>query len=435
MWQGFYENSIKQWGVGHGGFNSQSLVFQRLDRAPTIKKGCGSIFRIIYDCGSGRRKSPQPALKSALVRMLDDVPNGSTIDLLVISHFDRDHVNGLSELSKQLRAKSIRVSRVWAPILTNIEIILAISADGEKKSREESYSDLLRSPSESLAEFFPGADVSLIPADYETIPFPADGRSREGRLDEPDEEAEVVLDENIDSRGLVARSGLTAGSEPLWETQPYVVESTLVGARGVHSAVGNLIGKPVNECSFADLLAIAADSSLLAAFHSAVKVHNQSIKRSARTSGARTAPNLSTLCIYSGPVAPYDWCRFRRGWAEVEDSPFSNPIAPAWLGTGDAGLRASRHVDAMRNVFTQNRLDRVGLASVPHHGSRLDSDSPLWDALPNLRRVTIEANYGNGGRGNHHPHQQVLNELSSRNLNYSICIPGTDCFFYDKGFR
>ncbi|WP_396290852.1 hypothetical protein [Curtobacterium sp. KT1] len=58
----------------------------------------------------------------------------------------------------------------------------------------------------------------------------------------------------------------------------------------------------------------------------------------------------------------------------------------------------------------------MGVASVPHHGSRLDSDALLWDALTSLQRVTIESAHRIGGSGNHHPHASVPGELNSRRL-------------------
>jgi hypothetical protein len=100
MWQGYYKFVVNQWGIGHGGFHSRALFFQAQACSPTTPVGDGSLLRVNYDCGSGRGNLPRRALVDALGRMLSDVEDGSTIDLLVVSHFDRDDVNGLDHRTR-----------------------------------------------------------------------------------------------------------------------------------------------------------------------------------------------------------------------------------------------------------------------------------------------------------------------------------------------
>ena len=224
-------------------------------------------------------------------------------------------------------------------------------------------------------------------------------------------------------------------AEVLWEIQPYITTSTIAAASTFTAEVSRLIGKPVEDCTLGDLMKIVKDKDLLKRFRESVKKHEAA--SSVSTSSARTGSNLSSICVYSGPASPYDWCRYRRGWDPVATSPEAIPIAPAWLGTGDAGLKHASSVDAMRAVFTANRLDRVGLASAPHHAAQDDSGADLWDALPNLRHVTIEANHAGGVTGSHHPHQDVLDELAPRRLTVEFCTPGMSGDFHrtDKGIR
>lgn len=433
VWEGYYEFDVNQWGVGHGGFHSQSIFFQEQVRNPTAAIGNGSWVRVIYDFGSGSKNHPRAALSDALNRMLNGVDKKSTIDLLVISHFDQDHVNGLNVLSAELEKKKINVARVWAPALTKIEALFAITtSDLTDGPEQESYATFLDDPNERFRELF-GRDVEVTPItpDNEPIPLSPGGA---GNADAGGG-GQIILTAAPGARGLVARPGPAPTSEALWEFQPYVVESTLVGAGAVSAAVGKIIGKPVEKCSLADLIRLAKDKVFLKAFHAAVKQHLGSLKRGTRTSSSRTIPNLSTLCVYSGPISPYDWCRFRGGWSPVDATGRAIPIAPAWFGTGDAGLERLQHVDAMRIALTQSRLDRVGITSAPHHGSHRDSGSPLWDALPNVRWVTIEADNLTGGTRHHHPHTQVLANLATRNLNVHICAASRDFSWSEKGIR
>jgi glyoxylase-like metal-dependent hydrolase (beta-lactamase superfamily II) len=433
VWQGSYKFAVNQWGVGHGGFHSQSLAFQKLDRNPTRNVGAPSPVRVIYDCGSGRTDKPASALNAAVGRMLSEIDDGSTIDLIVISHFDRDHVNGLDHLAAELVKKDIKVARVWAPVLTKLEALFAIASPDSTRETKGGYSSFIYDPVGRLNQLFDGAEVTQIPSNDEPIPLSPSGAGTDN-ADATDGD-KVVLTAALGGRGLIAMPGAALAGEALWEIQPYVIESALVGADAVSAWVRKLLGKPIDECSLDDLLRIANDTTLLAKFHSTVREHHAKTKLGMPTSNSRTGPNLSSLCVYSGPVSPYEWCHFRRGWAPVDPSRRAIPIAPAWLGTSDAGLLKPRHVDAMRTVLTQSRLDRVGVSSAPHHGSVLDSGAALWDALPNARLVTIEADNSTGGTGNRHPHQAVLDELATRDLTVHISTARNDFYWSDKRIR
>lgn len=435
VWQGSYEFALNQWGVGHGGFHSQSLFFQPVERNPTKPVGNGSMVRVIYDCGSGRWGFPGQALKNAVTRMLSEVAKKSTIDLLVISHFDQDHVNGLHHLAAELRRKQIRVARVWAPMITRIEALLAITTSRLTGPTQQAYASFVGDPVGGLTGLFGDAEVTLMTPGVEPIPLSPSGTDDLEADAAPGGGPDVSLNGASDGRGLVATPGVNPGGEALWEIQPYVIESTLVGANAVSARVRKLLGKSVEKCSLSDLIALANDKSLRKEFHAAVLEHQKKSHRGSRTSSARTGPNLSSLCVYSGPVYPYEWCRFRRGWDSIEVMGQALPIAPAWFGTGDAGLLGPQHVDAMRTVLTQSRLDRVGISSVPHHGSRHDSGAPLWDALPNTRWVTLEADHSTGGASNHHPHTRVMDELETRNLVVHASTVGADFRWSDKRIR
>ncbi|MFK4788698.1 hypothetical protein [Microbacterium sp. ZW T5_56] len=346
--------------------------------------------------------------------MLAGIPDGSVIDLLVISHFDHDHVNGLDHLSAEIRTRGINVRRVWAPILGKIE---ALYAAASTPAPTPWYLQLLDDPRGQLSELFEGAEVTFITPDGAPILL---GESDGGPAEEP-----ITVIPAPGTRGIAVQAGPSGNVELLWEIQPYVVPSTLVGAQTVAQAVQKAIGKRIDQCTLDDLRKIAADTDLKKAFHDAVMQHHR-LPATQRASSSRTGANLSTLCLYSGPVSPYQWCHFRRGWAPTATNPAAIPIAPAWLGTGDAGLKDMRDVQALERGLTASRLDRVGIASAPHHGSRLDSGAPLWDALPNVRKVTIEGDVPAGGRGQVHPHVPVLTELKRRNLHVHVAAsPGT----------
>jgi len=86
--------------VGQGGFYSERLFVD------------GSAhFTIVYDCGSLNRSNLEIQIDNSGIEK---------IDLLVLSHFHDDHINGLKYLSR----KGIAVKTIVMPQLENAEIIL-----------------------------------------------------------------------------------------------------------------------------------------------------------------------------------------------------------------------------------------------------------------------------------------------------------------------
>lgn len=62
-----------------------------------------TVFRWVYDCGSKRSTQIFRAINT--LADLEHWPNNAEIDLLTISHFDDDHVNGLEQFLAQHRVK------------------------------------------------------------------------------------------------------------------------------------------------------------------------------------------------------------------------------------------------------------------------------------------------------------------------------------------
>ena len=88
--------------VGQGAFYSE-----------THKLG-DRTFTMVYDCGSSTLK------KNEMVKIIEDAfAENSIIDVLFISHFHADHVNGI-----ELLAKRCKIKLVIIPLITNEEMVL-----------------------------------------------------------------------------------------------------------------------------------------------------------------------------------------------------------------------------------------------------------------------------------------------------------------------
>jgi hypothetical protein len=74
--------------VGQGAFYTERIIVD--DRC----------YNIVYDCGAGNRKQASTVLKREIASYYT---HNDIIDILFVSHFDNDHINGIRELMKHTR--------------------------------------------------------------------------------------------------------------------------------------------------------------------------------------------------------------------------------------------------------------------------------------------------------------------------------------------
>lgn len=248
-------------------------------------------------------------------------------------------------------------------------------------------------------------------------------------MDLPQEQPGAVVLEHEEPKGRIVLAGQGGGGqsmslEVLWEIVSYVNFAT----DHAKDVVKSLILKKFNISTLDDLdlpqiHALVRDKAFKAKFNSEVEAALSSAGVSRSSKGSpRTPSNISSLCLYSSLANPYTWNRFRQaGGTQVANTgaqgsaglaAWSVPIPPAWLGTGDAPLAMQQSVDALVSHLGPVRMDRVGIVSVPHHGSKYDSGPALWSAIPNVKIAVFETSYdGQASRGSRHPHASVVAEV------------------------
>lgn len=121
-------------------------VGQGLFYSGEISNGDRSVY-IVYDCGMGH-KPTKKLLNSVLHSAF---PHKNTrLNMLVISHFDSDHINGLSALMERIS----RIDFVVMPYMTVEERVLIACMD---EKRELAYRQFLSNP----MDFFTQRDVEV----------------------------------------------------------------------------------------------------------------------------------------------------------------------------------------------------------------------------------------------------------------------------------
>ena len=101
------------WPIGHGAFYTER--FEDID-------GKGTSFTAVYDCGAyqfGIRY--EDILKSEIDKFLGRLRN-NVIDVVFLSHFDKDHVNGF----RYLLSKNVTIRNLIIPNLSNEQLVCAL---------------------------------------------------------------------------------------------------------------------------------------------------------------------------------------------------------------------------------------------------------------------------------------------------------------------
>lgn len=112
-------HSRVQHGVGQGSFHSASVEARAGGRSYR--------FDYVYDCGALKNRQIAQELKRAIDRMDVEQRQGmgdkGFVDLLVLSHYDKDHMNGA-----ELLTAKFRVNRIVVPFISPEELMLVLAS-------------------------------------------------------------------------------------------------------------------------------------------------------------------------------------------------------------------------------------------------------------------------------------------------------------------
>lgn len=103
------------WPVGHGAFYTEGHFCHSSDKS----------FCAVYDCGGNSKSTIERQIESFLIRNSSTL----TINYLFISHFHRDHINGLHYLLSHAEIEHIVIPQLEATRLIEAYVYNAITAD------------------------------------------------------------------------------------------------------------------------------------------------------------------------------------------------------------------------------------------------------------------------------------------------------------------
>ncbi|WP_316835021.1 hypothetical protein [Pedobacter nutrimenti] len=127
-------------------------------------------FRFVFDCGSLNKKNAEVEVDQYLRHNFPSVEK--TLDLLIISHFDEDHINFLPRLLKE-----VQVKKIIAPFISLEErLVLALRAKAYQKRGkanemdDQTLTDIL-DPNSLLRYLGNEGELILVESDPDPTPF------------------------------------------------------------------------------------------------------------------------------------------------------------------------------------------------------------------------------------------------------------------------
>jgi hypothetical protein len=380
-----------QHAVGQGGLHCGELT---LGHKP---------LRWVYDCGSNQA--------DALKREISSIAEGDEIDLLFLSHFDSDHVNGVDLLLSQ-----VKVHEVVLPYLNEETLVAIIARDAARGA----LTGVLVEAVSDLAGWFGSRGV-------ETVTFV--DSSDEGEGDGPD--VPEALDRGGDgdcstkwtgdTESVLEFSSVTEVGEGVARMRRVTQNGTLlVITPGGHL---NWVLIPYVHKPSAALMK-AFNDALVAEFGNGM--HKKIIAQSAKDPEVRKKlrncydelwvdHNLISMSLYSGPISQERLdidiriCTRRPYWHMHHEWPGCG----GWMLTGDAHLNGLRRRQRFLKFYSRF-IGLINMLMLPHHGSIHNHSDELLHALPELRVGFAAAGPNSYG----HPHNEVRDAVRTHHDAY-----------------
>jgi hypothetical protein len=366
--------------VGQGGFHVGTLKDLGSDEALWRASLAGDAipsadFLYVYDCGSDPIKGVVEAIRSIVGRR-----PSRRLDMLFVSHFDRDHICGIPHLLNE--RIGLRVDTVVMPYLDDVDRIIAFArcADASSdRASEQFHQDLVIDPVGTMSRFGPRQIIMVMPSDedddtgfFELPTIDPPGSRPDGT---PWKAVDPTGWRTASSSARQAHDGATVmqrlelniapGRHGGWLLKPHVKRAARQDREAFCAAVEVLLRWP--RGSFHDKVRIKKERRRM------VTEHRTAVSRAyAWTFGNK---NETSLSLYSGPADP------QKAGAVYRNMPEYRIARVGWLGTGDAGLKEAAAVRDFQAYYS-DELDWVTAFMLPHHGSahNYDPSIPVVDA-------------------------------------------------------
>jgi hypothetical protein len=350
---------------------------------------------MVYDCGALGHEC-----RRALLREIEgfaaQISDGEQLDLLVLSHLDSDHCNGVEELLARCGADTVML-----PYLTDEERVLEMASTASKGSLTGSAIEMLTDPTRWLRDRGVRRVIQVDPAEGGDIapltpPDPTPPPEQLTKVENAQFDLQPSFgwlppeanEHRLKAGELLRLSYL--GSDAWWIFAPFAYrpsDALLTEFRhGVLEMLRN--ARPPQPPSIV--------ASSLRTLLTDVRTRRELAHLYNLFGHDR---NVTSLALYSGPALGGGLTRVY--WNSRGSLGWLGEDRLAWLGTGDWQLKTRKKCRLFIQYYSR-LADHVGVFALPHHGSRHNAPPPdFWNWL-RPHQVIIAA----GSRGDH-PHPEV----------------------------
>jgi Predicted exonuclease of the beta-lactamase fold involved in RNA processing len=293
-----------------------------------------SIFNVAYDCGT---LSPQKHLQIEIENTFNLTDKVEAIDVLFISHLDKDHISGLDYLVrlKCLTDKSVVVLPLNYPLVLKM-VLQGISANGGQLT--DGVDAAL------LSLFESGAKILGINNNEEFVPG----------------DNAISMDEELPVMREFSQlnSMETLRYRNLWFYLPF---NTILDDNRYKQFLDKLAEEEIDRAQLTDIIYVQKNLPKLKEIY-----QNLTKGINGVTSINVNSLNLLSYCSRGGVVDRhsminyYSWWRFYHRWQSDKDSRCS------CLYTGDCVME--KHFERCLDLLARSLKIQIGMLQIPHHG-------------------------------------------------------------------
>lgn len=370
--------------IGQGAFYSEVFISENGENS----------FCVVYDCGSGMLlEYPNEELIS---QIQDTEFPHNTIDILFLSHFHSDHINGVKVLSAKNAIKKIVI-----PLVKDTDLFVCKKEDNDEMHL---FCEALKDPRSLLERS--NNETKLI-----RVKPISDERNRDENL-EPLDINEIQDDIEIESGTILSKSNL------LWHYIPFNYEE-----RSIKEALteNNLLDNKGNP-----------DTNKMSEI---IDVYKKffGIKKSGREFNTNS---LSVASIPSGYSFIERCCEFHHRYRRQFCNCFythcicCHPCGCMYFGDSDLKKDNYKLLNKVK-AHSENIVDCIGTVQIPHHGSKDYFDDEMFLTF---RNHTIDIiSFGLKNIYNHPNPETVIRIIQTGNILIPVTqIPNSiyyECIF------
>ena len=367
----------------------------------------GYEFNFVYDCGSD---SGESFLNDSIDNYRDYL-NNDIIDVLFISHLDRDHVNGIKYLIKEKKVK-----RIYLPYLTPCErLFVAIRQRKRDIVNDQEYLEFLKSPHNYIHNLNENISIIYINGNSEKE-IENNNFANENEFTDNLEVGERPNSEDFNNNEIFKKGNGKLFYKNIWEFYLY------------HESIGK--GNKVFNDKYKNL----TKEELIKILDKKGDTF-ETLYKSKTEKRNKFNFNKESLVVLHKPITyktgqlfkhyndyfiPHYFNRHYCKYCYSKAFRFNEKNKPknswgATLLTGDIGLNQIEN-----SLYIKSQLENVLVFHVPHHGSKTNWKEQYLDLLNYKGRTIAILSFGYGNTHGH-PHHIVLNDLDKENFDIVFC--------------